>query len=71
MVLFNEDFGWYDKRAHLVEGTTKSGEHVQYNVSEIARIENVRAYSIFFAAGVATVLGGTAIYVLARLLALL
>jgi hypothetical protein len=71
VVEFDQDFGWYNKKSRIVEGKTKTGDQVEYHISEIAKVEYVRVYSIFFAAGVATVAGGLAIYILARLFALL
>jgi hypothetical protein len=70
VVEFNEDFGWYNKQARTVEGVTKSSEHVEYHLNEIARVEYVRFYSIYFAAIVATTAGAAAIYLLAKLLAI-
>ena len=69
IVQFNEDYGWYNKQARTVEGVTKAGDHVEYHLNEIQRLEYVRFYSIAFAAIVATTAGAGAIYLLAKLLA--
>jgi hypothetical protein len=67
IVEFDRDFGWYNKQARTVEGNTKAGTHVEYNLTEIVRLEYVRFYSIVFAAAVATAVGAVAIYLLAKL----
>ena len=77
VVTFNEDFGWYDKKAGVVEGTIKSidgvpdSQHVAYHLMEINKVETVRGYAIFGAIGAALVIGAIAIYFLFRLVSLL
>ena len=67
---FDDNFGWYDKQAGIVEGTTRDHQHVAYHLSEISKVETVRAYSIFFAIATALAIFGLGIYLLAKLLTL-
>jgi hypothetical protein len=67
---FDDNFGWYDKQAGIVEGTTRDHQHVAYHLIEISKVETVRAYSIFFAIATALAIFGLGIYVLAKLLTL-
>jgi len=71
IIEFDQEFGWYNKQARTVEGATKTGDHVEYHISEIMRLEYVRVYSIIFAAAVATTVGAGAIYLLAKLLTII
>jgi hypothetical protein len=71
VIVFNRDFGWYNKRAGLIEGISLDSQHVECRLSDIRNIETVRNYSLIPAifAGVAVV--GTVLYLMAKLLSLL
>jgi len=68
LVVFNADFGWYDKQQGIIEGVNVDSQHVSYHLSEVNKIELVRTYSIFFAAAAALVPLGLGIIILAKLL---
>ncbi len=50
VVVFNPDLGWYNKQAGTIEGVTVDSQHVEYHLSELAKVETVREYSIIPAA---------------------
>ena len=68
VVVFNKDFGWYDKKAGIVEGVTLDSQHVAYPVASISKLETVRDYSIIPAILTASVIIGAALYLIAKLL---
>ena len=70
VVEFNKDFGWYNQRAGTIEGITVDSQHVEYHLAQLSKVETVRGYSLVAAvyAGIAVL--GFAIYLIARLLAL-
>jgi hypothetical protein len=70
IVTFNDDFGWYNKQAGTIEGVTADSLHVEYHLTELLKVENVRAYSIIPAVIVAIAPLAASIYVLYRLLSL-
>jgi len=49
VVVFNNDFGWYDRKAGIVEGVTLDSQHVAYRIGEINKVETVRNYSFIAA----------------------
>jgi len=68
---FDDDLGWYNQQAGTIEGMTADSQHVEYHLSEILKVETVRAYSIIPAVAVAIAPLAVVIFVLYRLLALL
>lgn len=70
VITFNRDFGWFDKQAGTVEGETTDSQHVEYHLSELSKVEIVRAYSIIPAILAGGVILGVGIYLMSRLLAL-
>ena len=70
IIEFDDNFGWYDKQAGIVEGTTRDQKHVTYHLIEISKVETVRGYSIFFAIATALAVFGVGIYLIAKLLTL-
>ncbi len=71
VVTFDINFGWYDKQAGTIEGMTTDSQHVEYHLSELSKVETVRAYSILPAIITGGVVLGLGIYILSRLLTLL
>lgn len=71
VVVFNRDFGWYNKHAATVDGTTTDSQHVEYHVSELSKVETVRAYALIPLVITGGMLLGVGIYVMAKILALL
>lgn len=70
IIEFDENFGWYDKQAGIIEGTTRDHQHASYHLIEIGKVETVRGYSIFFAIATALAVFGVGIYLIAKLLTL-
>ena len=70
VVIFDQAFGWFNKQAGTVEGETTDSQHVEYHLSELSKVETVRAYSILPAILAGGIILGVGIYVLSRLLAL-
>lgn len=70
VVVFNKDFGWYNKQAEIVEGVTADSQHVSYPVASISKVETVRDYSLVAAVYVGGVIIGAAIYLISKLLTL-
>ncbi|MDP4199502.1 MAG: hypothetical protein Q8922_03015 [Bacteroidota bacterium] len=70
IIEFDENFGWYDKQGGIVEGMTRNHEHIQYHLIEIAKVETVRSYSIFFAIASAAAVFALGIYLVYKLLTL-
>ena len=71
IVTFNDDFGWYNKKEGIVEGVTADSQHVQYHLSELLKVETVRAYSLIPAVAVALLPLGIAIYLLYKVFSIL
>src|ERR1700683_571718 len=67
VIVFNKDFGWYDRPAGTVDGMTLDSQHVEYRLTEINKVETVRDYSLIPAvfAGAVVIFG--AIYLVAKL----
>ena len=68
IVTFNQDFGWYNKRAGTIEGMTDSNVHVEYHLAEINKVETVRGYSLVPAIVVAGMIIGAGIWIIEKLL---
>ncbi len=68
VVVFNADFGWYNRQMGTIEGMTADSQHVEYHLIEINKVETVRGYSIFAAVLAGAALIGTVIYLIANLL---
>src|SRR5689334_18684345 len=61
IVTFNDDFGWYNKQAGIIEGVTSDSQHVEYHLSELLKVETVREYAVIPAVAVALIPLGIAI----------
>ena len=70
VVVFNRNFGWYDKRAGIIEGVTIDTQHVEYRLSEIIKVETVRNYAVIPAIIACGMVLGAALYLVAKLLTL-
>ena len=70
VIIFNRDFGWYNKKAGTIDGMTADSQHVEYRLSDLSKVETVRAYSIIPAAFTIGTVLGAGIYLLAKLLTL-
>lgn len=70
VVEFNKDFGWYNQSAGTIEGITVDSQHVEYHLAQLTKVETVRVYSLVAAVYTWAAVLGFAIYLLARLLAL-
>jgi hypothetical protein len=68
---FDDDLGWYNVQAGTIEGMTADSQHVEYHLSEILKVETVRAYSIIPAVAVAIAPLAVVIYLLYKLLSFL
>jgi hypothetical protein len=68
VIVFNADFGWYNKQAGIIEGTTVDSQHVEYHLSELSKVETVREYSLIPAAFVAGVVLLGVLYLVAEVL---
>jgi hypothetical protein len=71
VIVFNSNFGWYNKRAGLIEGMTPDSLRVEYLLTEINKVETVRNYSVIAAVYTGIAVIGAAIYVIAKLFTLL
>ena len=71
IITFNDDFGWYNKQAGTIEGVTADSQHVEYHLSEILKVETVRAYSVIPAVLVGLFPLAVAIYLLYKVFTIL
>ena len=71
VVEFDDDFGWYNKQAGIIEGMTRDSQQVVYHLSEISKVETVRSYSIAIAVVTAIVPLAVGVYLLAKILSVL
>ena len=68
VVSFNPDFGWYNKQAGTIEGMTADTQHVEFHLSELAKVETVREYSLIPAAFVTGIVLLAGIWLVAKIL---
>ncbi len=67
VVVFNADFGWFNKQAGTIEGMTVDTQHVEYHLSELTKVETVREYSLIPAAFMLGVVLWGGLYLLAKI----
>jgi hypothetical protein len=68
VVIFNADFGWYNRQAGTIEGITVDTQHVEYHLSELTKVETVREYSLIPAAVLAGIVLLAGVYLVAKIL---
>ena len=67
VVVFNPDLGWYNRQAGTIEGITVDSQHVEYHLSELAKVETVREYSLIPAAVVAGIVLFAGLWIVAKI----
>jgi len=70
VVQFNNDYGWYDKQAGIIEGMSTDSQHLTYHLAEVSRVETVRSYELALAVFAALIPIALGLYILMKLVSL-